>query len=49
VEGSSEICNVLDSLMGSCALLDEKEVSSPRTDGALKSSEVAYVGDQGKA
>lgn len=43
------ICSALDLLLGSCALLDEKEVSSPRTDGALSSSEVAYVGDQGTA
>ena len=32
--------------MGSCALLDGKEASSPRTGGALSSSEVAYVGGQ---
>jgi hypothetical protein len=49
VEGSGAICSALDSLMGSCALLDGKEASSPRTDGALSSSEVVYVGDQGTA
>jgi len=49
VEGSGAICSALDSLMDSCALLDGKEVSSPRIDGALSSSEVAYVGDLGTA
>ena len=49
MEDSSAICSALDSLMGSCAPLDGKEVSSPRTDGALSSSEVGYVGEQGNA
>ena len=49
MEGSSAICSALDSLMDSCELLDGKEVSSPRRDGALSSFEVAYAGDQGTA